>query len=674
MKAGSKLLAIAIMATLTGCIHRPLAVPTPTDTAQLDLFRSHPNAAKIYIQAFMSDGRPALFMVDTGAGVTAISNELAERLGVEATPTSGTLQGLSGEVPFVSGRLSTLSLGGVEFTDVEVAVGVAGIPSHAGWMKIDGILGNNVWGELVVVIDYPEDRLTVGRVGTIPLPESAVPMTFTGNHLIVDATLNVANESDSEQYPIEIELDTGARQIILSGSTGNGMERFATTGDEPIYGIGASEAVPASAFYRTTRRVPVESVEVAGITVEQPGFATWVNYEPHGRFGPTDMRGLLGHNIVSQHTLFIDYPNEQFALVASAGEGRQLNGHQLLLDQELDVHGSPSDRGLYRAQLLLGAGDSAGALDSLNDYLRRHDSPEATALKSRLLRFNGEIDAAATEISRLTPLSLVEHGEIVGAINLHVLNDSIDSAVALADTAISVAPDSPFSYIAASDAAYHVGNYNESREYLLLASQLAQNPDSELMRRSRLAMVEGDQLGSASYLRRRLSLYPSDGFALWAYSISIGDSQIDTFRLDMSQALSRLHPGMLPLDFMSAVYREIGEFELSNAAMLEGVTRDCEDITIEPERRNCTAWYASMGEGDLDEALREVDLALAEDPHRSDFLDTKAVVHLRRGEFEQAYQASRSAALLAPDSIYNLWQLSRIEQLCEQQPENGEEE
>ena len=620
----------------------------------------------------MSDGKPALFMVDTGAGITAISNELAERLEVEATPTTGTLQGLSGEVPFVAGRLSTLSLGGVEFSDVEVAVGVAGIPSHAGWMKIDGILGNNVWGQLVMVIDYPEDSITIGRAGTITLPDSAVPFTFTGNHLVVNATINVETETESEQYPIEIELDTGARQIILSGSTGNGMERFATTGEEPIYGIGASEAVPASAFYRTTRRVPVDSVELAGTTVEQPGFATWVNYEPHGRFGPTDMRGLLGHSIVSQHTLYIDYPNERLAMVESDGDGRQLNGHQLLLDQELSVHGSPSARGLYRAELLLGAGDTVGAMDSLNDYLRRHDDPEATALKSRLLRFNGELNAAAEEISSLTPLSLVEHGEIVGAINLHVLNDSVDSAVTLADAAVSAAPDASISHIAASDAAYHLGDYTESRASLLRASHLTQNPDAELMRRSRIAMAEGDILGSASYLRRRLSLYPSDGFALWAYSISIQESQIETFRLDMAQAMDRLHPGMLPLDFLSAVYREIGEFELSNSAMTEGLARDCEEITIEPERLNCTAWYASMGEGDLDEALRDVDLALAEDPHRSDFLDTKAIVHLRRGEFEQAYQASRSAALLTPDSVYNLWQLSRIEQLYEQQSEHGE--
>jgi tetratricopeptide (TPR) repeat protein len=670
MKAESNLIAIALMTVFTGCLHRPLAVPQPTDTAQLDIFRSHPNAAKIYVQAFMSDGAPALFMVDTGAGVTAISQELADRLGVQATVTAGTLQGLSGEVPFVAGSLTTLSLGGVEFSDVEVAVGVPGIPSHAGWMKIDGILGNNVWGELTLVIDYPEDRITIGRPGTIALPDSAVPFTYNGNHLIVEAVLNVGDDSDTEQYPIEIELDTGARQIILSGSTGNGMERFATTGDEPIYGIGASEAVPASAFYRTTRRVPVTSVELAGTNVDQPGFATWVNYEPHGRFGPTDMRGLLGHSVVSEHTLYLDYPNEQFAMVLPTGEGRQLNGHQLLLDQELQVHGSTSNRGLYRAQLLLGVGDSDAALDSLDNYLRKNDNPEAIALRSRLLRFNGDLDEAAEVISTLSPQALVEQGEIVGAINLHVLNDSMDSAAALANAATVTSPDSSVTHVAASDIAYHMGDFNGAREALLRASQLTQNPDAELMRRSRIAMAEGDNLGSASYLRRRLSLYPSDGFALWAYSVTVTDSQIDTFRMDMSQALGRLHPGMLPLDFMTAVYREIGENDLSHATMLEGIARDCDDIPIEPELKNCMAWYSSMGDGDLEQALEDVDSALTDDPHRSDFLDTKAVVHLRRGELEQAQQASRNAALLAPDSIYNLWQLSRIEQLME----TGEEQ
>jgi len=620
----------------------------------------------------MSDGAPALFMVDTGAGITAISQDLADRLGVQATPREGTLQGLSGEVPFVGGSLPYLSLGGVEFSDVDVAVGVPGIPTHAGWMKIDGILGNNVWGELVLVIDYPEDRLTIGREGTIELPNSAVPMTFTGNHLIVNATLNVGDETSNQDYPISIELDTGARQVILSGSTGNGMEGYATTGDEPIYGIGASEAVPASAFYRTTRRVPINSVELAGVLVEDAGFATWVNYEPHGQFGPTDMRGLLGYNVVAGHTLFLDYPGERIALTEPSGDGRRLNGHTLLLDQELEVHGSPRSRGLDRARLLLGSGDIDGALENLNEFLENDDSPEAIALKSRLLRFNGELEAAADELSRLTTLSLVEQGEIIGAVNLQILNDSIEAASTLALEANEISPDSPATHIADSDIAYYLGNYNRARASLQRASQLTQNPDSELMRRIRIAMAEGDRLGSASYLRRRLRLYPSDGFALWAYSISIEESQIDTFLIDMNEALDRLHPGMRPLDFMSAVYRQIGEDELSHSSMIEGIARDCEDIGVESEQRNCTAWYASMGDGDLDQALAEVDLALEEDPHRSDFLDTKAVIHLRRGELSLAHQASRSAALYAPDSVYNLWQLGRIEQLiAEQQTEDG---
>ena len=127
--------------------------------------------------------------------------------------------------------------------------------------------------------------------------------------------------------------------------------------------------------------------------------------------------------------------------------------------------------------------------------------------------------------------------------------------------------------------------------------------------------------------------------------------------------MNRLHPDMLPLDFAAAVYLLLGEKEQSLKLMAEGIDRDCKDATPEPEKANCEAWYKAMANQDLDTALQLVDAALAEDPHRPDFLDTKAVVHLQRGEIRLAKESAREAVRLSPADVYHLWQLDRIRTL-----------
>jgi hypothetical protein len=95
--------------------------------------------------------------------------------------------------------------------------------------------------------------------------------------------------------------------------------------------------------------------------------------------------------------------------------------------------------------------------------------------------------------------------------------------------------------------------------------------------------------------------------------------------------------------------------------MQQGAARDCHDLPqSDSSRDNCIAWYHALAGVDLDDALVRVDRALAKDGRRSDYLDTKAMVHLARGEGALAYEAALDAARLAPDDIYMLWQVERM--------------
>jgi tetratricopeptide (TPR) repeat protein len=648
---------------LIGCAHRGAIRYPEADRVELDILRSHPGAEKLYVQARLSDGSQGLFMVDTGAGITAITQELADRLGIEGLDTGRTLQGLGGETPLIRGELKDLAFKGLHMGPVEVAIGVPGIPSHAGWMPVDGIIGNNVWGQLQMAIDYPADILELGRPGTIPFPDSAQDVFFDGRHLVVEALLKAGTGDAPVTKTLQLELDTGARGILLSGDAGRGFEGLASEGEEPIFGVGASEDVPVSAFYRRTRHVPIQSVVIGGRTVESPLAATWINYGQGAHVGPQDLNGLLGHAVVSDFKLMIDFPNRKLALVPSTREARQNNGHSTLLKQDQDRHGRSKARGLFRAKMRLAKEDYAGAEKELRGFLKsQKGNGEALSLLARIRRMEGDLEGYMAILDRLSPEAMAREGELVGAVNTLLLGGKVTEARQLANQAVKEAPDEPGAHIALYELHMHLGQYADARAALKRARKLKENPDAFLMRRSRLSLRESDAFGTASHLRRRLALYPSDGFALWAYALTFpqeGDAPA-TFKADMKRALSRLHPDMLPLDFAAAAHLILGESQKSVDLIQQGIARDCEKAEPAQEKQNCEAWYRAMGSFELDLALSLVDQALATDPHRPDFLDTKAVIHWRRGELEAAEIAAIEAVRLKPSDIYHLWQLDRI--------------
>ncbi len=638
------------------------------DRVTLDLLRSAPGADKLYIQAMLPNGEKGIFLVDTGAGISTISTALAERLGISGKKSNSTLSGLGGQAAMVEGQLSSISLGGLEIRDVDVAIGVPGLPSHAGWMPIDGILGNNVWAGLVMVIDYQADVLELGLPGSIRLPDSTVPMTFDGQHVLVPVTLHAGHGGEIQvSRSLHLELDTGARRILLSGSTGEGFESLASEGQEPIFGIGASEDVPLSAFYRETRRVPIVSVELGGAVVEAPGSATWLNYKNQQRIGPPRLTGLLGHAVLSNHRVIIDFPGQQFALLPSNRRARQLDGHQVLLEQDLKRYGEDPDRGLFRARMHLAQSHYDDALDDLSAYLDVHsDDAEALITLTLLLRSGGRFHQALANTAGVGAGDLVDHGEILASVNSLVLAEQVDAASRLAAAARDARPNDAIVYVSLADVAMATGQTEAAGAALRRAAQLRENPDAFLHRRALLALAEGDAYAAVAHLRRRLDLYPTDGYALWSYALLSAalPELAGTFLADLERAQTRLHKESLPHDFIAASLVLHGDLEGAKAAMEKGLERDCLPVESKISKANCEAWYRGMAQADLDKALDYIEGALEQDPHRPDFLDTLAVVQVGLGDYKAAREASWQAARYSPEMLYHLWQFRRLDALA----------
>jgi tetratricopeptide (TPR) repeat protein len=464
-----------------------------------------------------------------------------------------------------------------------------------------------------------------------------------------------------------LELDTGARGILLSGPQSDAFRDISTVGEEPIFGIGASDDVPVSAFYRHTRHVPILSIALGGAVIDSVNTATWINYGQGPQVGPSDLKGLIGHSVLAGHKLLIDYPNRRLALVQSTRTPQANNGHATLLAQDKKQFGRSKNRSLFRAQMRLAQGDNPGAEIELNRYLKKNPGQaEALALLARVLRVRGDLTGYQAVIRQISPQELAKEGELLAAVNTLLLGQESDAAEALAKEAVVLAPDEPLSHLALFEWQMDQGDFDQARGALNQARRLKENPDAFLMHRSRLALQEKDLYGLLTHLRRRLSLYPSDGIALWAYALTHASALPDnrhyapTRKEDTDRAMGRLHADSKPLDFLAGLLFEEGQIAAAADLAHVGIKRDCKESEAPQEFANCRAWYFAMGHTELDQALELVDKALALDPHRPDFLDTKAVTHLHRKEWAQAEAAAVEAVRLNPADVYHLWQLDRI--------------
>ena len=91
-----------------------------------------------------------------------------------------------------------------------------------------------------------------------------------------------------------------------------------------------------------------------------------------------------------------------------------------------------------------------------------------------------------------------------------------------------------------------------------------------------------------------------------------------------------------------------------------GLEEHCASMPSGPTADNCLAWYDALAGRHLDAALERITRSLESEGERSDFLDTAAMVHLARGEVDEALVMARRAARMSPDDVYMLWQAERI--------------
>jgi len=262
------------------------------------------NGEHHFAQVSINGGAPRTFLIDTGAGLTAISRELADTLGLAlGDPLS--IVGLGGGVEARSANLASVGFGGLKRDNVTCLVlDFAEMRSNMG-LDVDGILGFSALNRYAVTFDFAAGTLELAQNAArrAPAPGGArVPMQILGGQALVDGKVDGIGAGT-------FILDTGSWITFVPRSVARRIQSLRRVPGVPFVGADGrvleAEAVRARSFGIGAARVDRPILLSAS-----GGGAS----DPIGLTLASGDRGVLGANVLRRFRITLDYPRGELVL------------------------------------------------------------------------------------------------------------------------------------------------------------------------------------------------------------------------------------------------------------------------------------------------------------------------------------------------------------------------
>lgn len=205
------------------------------------------------------------FVLDTGSGMSVLSEETARKIGIKPVARGGMARAVGGGGRFeiVYGYLRSIEIGDVRVTNVPVYI------RHFFDEKnpVDGYLGIAAISRLAATVDYGTNHLTLSRPETPDPARSAVeaakpissevPQMSPGINIPIRTTasgfLSGEVTIDGLDKPLNFIIDTGATVTVLSEKTAarDEVQRFLKQGTMRVFGAaGVAEDVKIASIPR----------------------------------------------------------------------------------------------------------------------------------------------------------------------------------------------------------------------------------------------------------------------------------------------------------------------------------------------------------------------------------------------------------------------------------------
>jgi predicted aspartyl protease len=258
----------------------------------------------ILVPVFVAGRGPYSFVLDTGAGPTLVSNELADTLGLPRGETEEG-RGAGGEVRLVHSVAPSLCIGDEALEDAAVCITDLSFIGRAIGAPVDGDLGHSVLRHFALTLDYAANLLwlartaVAGKASDVCRSEKTIPFRLAHPSkplIVVPAFVN-------GQGPFDIAVDTGASSTTLSLEFAQKLE-LALAPIPDISGGGGK----VRAWRSQVESFAIGSARREGLRVAVSDF-----------FGPlcevlgVKLHGIAGYNFLRHFRVTVDYPAESLA-------------------------------------------------------------------------------------------------------------------------------------------------------------------------------------------------------------------------------------------------------------------------------------------------------------------------------------------------------------------------
>jgi len=249
------------------------------------------------------------FVLDTGSGMSVLSEETARKLGIKPVARGGLARAVGGGGRFeiVYGYLNSLEIGEVRVTNVPVYIRHFYDEQNA----VDGYLGIAAISRLVASVDYGTNRLTLMKprnsdadstIARAPAPEIEnqrpginIPVRTTASGFL-SGEVNI----DGVTKPLNFIIDTGATVTVLSerAAAMEETQRFIKQARMKVYGAaGVADDVRVAAL----PRVAIGSYSREGVD------AAVLDMEPVNETAGFQQSGILGGNFLRHYRVIFDF-------------------------------------------------------------------------------------------------------------------------------------------------------------------------------------------------------------------------------------------------------------------------------------------------------------------------------------------------------------------------------
>lgn len=242
---------------------------------------------------------PLNFILDTGSGISVLSNETAARLKIKPITRGGYAKGIGGNGKFeiVYGFIKQLEIGDVRVRNIPVYIR----QFHTTGMRVDGYIGLSVISKFITTVDYGDLKFSLERyteASSQDIDETrALPLRLTSSGFLSgEVTL------DGIDKPVNFIVDTGASISVISNELASIKSINLTEMPQRLRVIGAagitedvrSFLLPKISFGDNSRSAIAAVALNLDLINEASGF---------------EQGGILGGNFLKSYKLTFDFRN-----------------------------------------------------------------------------------------------------------------------------------------------------------------------------------------------------------------------------------------------------------------------------------------------------------------------------------------------------------------------------